>query len=267
MNRSHLAALAIAVGVPTALGSTFSLRPEASPAQVADAPREERTFDAPLVAVLAPQDGAQLPDAEPLEHEELTPLGESPPPSDAPTSVYKPLPLKPASLEPLPSSILQRPRPAVPIDDATTTMTIVEGPSRRASLTLEAEPASPVRRRSNPIEVVAPERDPSFDGMPAPLPETVNDAMLTKQTQRLAGLLVQTSPENEEQRLRYRENIVGDLGILFDRRQERYDKEVAQLEEKVQSLKALIEKRQNARDEIIEKRLQQLMSEAEGLGW
>ena len=107
--------------------------------------------------------------------------------------------------------------------------------------------------------------------MPSPVrnPETVDEGALAEQARTLAEYLVQTQgqPDPQDARTRYHQIIVVNLETLFDRRQQRYNEEVAQLEAKVRSLKSLIEKRQQSRNEIIETRLQQLMREAEGLGW
>jgi hypothetical protein len=53
----------------------------------------------------------------------------------------------------------------------------------------------------------------------------------------------------------------------FDLRQKRHTTEIENLEAQVKKLKELVQKRQEARRDIINKRLDQLKSEAEGLGW
>jgi len=53
----------------------------------------------------------------------------------------------------------------------------------------------------------------------------------------------------------------------FGLRQKRHQEEIAGLEAKVKKLKELLEKRQENRREIIAKRLDQILSNAEGLGW
>ncbi len=53
----------------------------------------------------------------------------------------------------------------------------------------------------------------------------------------------------------------------FNLRQKRHQEEIAGLEAKVKKLKELVEKRQENRREIIAKRLDQILSSAEGLGW
>jgi hypothetical protein len=53
----------------------------------------------------------------------------------------------------------------------------------------------------------------------------------------------------------------------FDLRQKRHQEEIAGLEAKVKKLKGLVGKRQENRREIVSKRLDQILSNAEGLGW
>jgi hypothetical protein len=53
----------------------------------------------------------------------------------------------------------------------------------------------------------------------------------------------------------------------FDLRQVRHDKEIDALEAQVKKLKDLVRKRNDNRREIISKRLDQILSDAEGLGW
>ena len=57
------------------------------------------------------------------------------------------------------------------------------------------------------------------------------------------------------------------LGKQFEVQQQIREEEVGQLEARVKKLRALIDKRKEARLSIIEKRLDQLLREAEGLGW
>lgn len=53
----------------------------------------------------------------------------------------------------------------------------------------------------------------------------------------------------------------------FEIQQQIREEEVGQLESRVKKLRGLIDKRKEARQSIIEKRLDQLLREAEGLGW
>src|SRR5262245_37236425 len=57
------------------------------------------------------------------------------------------------------------------------------------------------------------------------------------------------------------------IGKQFDARQKRHKEEIKALEEKLRKLKDLVQKREDKRDEIVSKRLEQLVRDAEGLGW
>jgi hypothetical protein len=53
----------------------------------------------------------------------------------------------------------------------------------------------------------------------------------------------------------------------FDVRQKRHEKEIEALEAQVKKLKELVQKRQENRRDIVAKRLEQLVRDAQGLGW
>ena len=57
------------------------------------------------------------------------------------------------------------------------------------------------------------------------------------------------------------------LETQFAARQQRHEKELADLESKVKKLKDLVAKRQENRREIVANRLDQIMRDAQGLGW
>ncbi|WP_165072758.1 hypothetical protein [Paludisphaera rhizosphaerae] len=75
------------------------------------------------------------------------------------------------------------------------------------------------------------------------------------------------TPEQAYESEMLRQAVLKQLGQEFDARQNRYDEELNQLEAKVQKLKDLARRRQEARDQIIDRRLDQLLRDAEGLGW
>lgn len=68
-----------------------------------------------------------------------------------------------------------------------------------------------------------------------------------------------------------REQIKSQLTELlkeqFDARQKRHQEEIKELEDQIKKLKDQIEKRQENRQEIIARRLDQMLREAQGLGW
>ncbi len=57
------------------------------------------------------------------------------------------------------------------------------------------------------------------------------------------------------------------LGKQFDLRQKRHEQEIKALEAKVKKLKELVIKRQESREEIVSRRLEQILRESQGLGW
>jgi len=72
--------------------------------------------------------------------------------------------------------------------------------------------------------------------------------------------------KTEADRSQIKTQLNGILEKQFDLRQKRHQDEIAGLEAKVKKLKGLVEKRQENRREIVSKRLDQILSNAEGLG-
>jgi hypothetical protein len=68
-----------------------------------------------------------------------------------------------------------------------------------------------------------------------------------------------------------RDKLKSQLGELldkqFDLRQKRHEKEIAGLEAQLKKLKDLVQKRQENRRDIVAKRLEQVLRDAQGLGW
>jgi hypothetical protein len=73
--------------------------------------------------------------------------------------------------------------------------------------------------------------------------------------------------ESETERGKIRGNLATALQKEFDLQQKRRDLELARIEARVKKVRDLMQKRSDARQSIIEKRLDQLLREAEGLGW
>jgi hypothetical protein len=90
----------------------------------------------------------------------------------------------------------------------------------------------------------------------------------TKAEREAAGLMKDYARTNkEEQRDKIKGKLSEVLGKEFDLQQKRRDLELARLEAQVKKLRDLMKKRNEARQTIVEKRLDQLIREAEGLGW
>lgn len=83
--------------------------------------------------------------------------------------------------------------------------------------------------------------------------------------QQLARKYAQEKGESGREQIKSRLTDV--LKEQFDARQKRHQDEIKQLEDQIKKLKDLIEKRQENRQEIIARRLDQMLREAQGLGW
>ena len=96
---------------------------------------------------------------------------------------------------------------------------------------------------------------------------TFSDAerTLIHRADELAKKLGETKSETDRSQIKTELQEL--LEKQFGLRQKRHQEEIAALEAKVKKLKDLVEKRQENRREIIAKRLDQILSNAEGLGW
>jgi hypothetical protein len=75
------------------------------------------------------------------------------------------------------------------------------------------------------------------------------------------------SATTDAQRSEVRTKLEENLGKQFDLRQKRHGLEIEALETQVKKLRELVRKRQESRAEIISRRVDQVLREAEGLGW
>jgi hypothetical protein len=75
------------------------------------------------------------------------------------------------------------------------------------------------------------------------------------------------SATTDSQRSEVRTKLEENLGKQFDLRQKRHGLEIEALETQVKKLRELVRKRQESRAEIISRRVDQVLREAEGLGW
>lgn len=73
--------------------------------------------------------------------------------------------------------------------------------------------------------------------------------------------------EKDEEKKEIRKKLADELGKQFDEHMKQQEKELANLEKQINDLKVLMQKRQNARTTIIDRRLDQMIQDAEGLGW
>ena len=87
-------------------------------------------------------------------------------------------------------------------------------------------------------------------------------------TQKVTDILMKFQGTEDSQQ---REQLRGDLQKLvseqFDMRQKVRQKELEQLEAQVRRLRAIHSRRQEEKDSIVKDRVQQLLRDADGLGW
>ncbi len=91
------------------------------------------------------------------------------------------------------------------------------------------------------------------------------EKLLARRTEELARKLGEAKSESDKSEIKT--ELAAGLEKQFDLRQKRHHDEIAELEAKVKQLKDLVEKRQENRREIVAKRLDQILRDAEGLGW
>jgi uncharacterized protein HemX len=73
--------------------------------------------------------------------------------------------------------------------------------------------------------------------------------------------------EKEDAKKEIRKKLTESLAKQFDQHLQQQQKELDDLEKQIATLKDVVKKRQAAKNEIVERRLEQLIRDAEGLGW
>ena len=82
------------------------------------------------------------------------------------------------------------------------------------------------------------------------------------------GLIRELAKSSSEGRINEIKKRLDDiLAKQFDAREKRHELEIEALEAKVKKLKDLVNKRQESREEIITRRLEQIVRDSQGLGW
>jgi hypothetical protein len=76
-----------------------------------------------------------------------------------------------------------------------------------------------------------------------------------------------TSIDDETERNQLKTSLREVLGKQFDAQRQRRELELKRVEERLSKLREQLNKRNNARETIVNRRLEQLISEADGLGW
>jgi TolA-binding protein len=82
---------------------------------------------------------------------------------------------------------------------------------------------------------------------------------------QLAQQYVKAVKDDDKRNIR--KQLAETLSQQFDAHLQEQKSELAELEKKIADLRALLNKRQEAKTSIVERRIEQLVQEAEGLGW
>ena len=111
-----------------------------------------------------------------------------------------------------------------------------------------------------------------FSGYPTPTGPDPELGKLLAEEGRIehetAGLIAEYSrTEDESQRGKTKAKLSATLEKQFDVQQKRRDLEVVRIEAQLKKLREIMRKRGESRQTIIDKRLDQLLREADGLGW
>jgi hypothetical protein len=93
----------------------------------------------------------------------------------------------------------------------------------------------------------------------------VEESQLARQAEELLQQLPKAKSDVDKEKLMAILTEV--LGKQFDLRQQRHTSQIEALEAEVKRLKKVVQTRQENRRDIIAKRLDQLLRDAEGLGW
>ena len=91
------------------------------------------------------------------------------------------------------------------------------------------------------------------------------EATLANESQELVARIAEA--ENAQDRKKIAADLREVLAKQFDAQRKRRELELTRIENQVRKLREQIKKRDDARDTIIDRRLEQLVNEAEGLGW
>ena len=114
-------------------------------------------------------------------------------------------------------------------------------------------------QEGQPVTPTAPEA-PQWDG---------NYFFKWQQAQSQTGKLTQQylKAQKAEEKQEIRTKLKDVVNRLFDVRMEQQKKELESLEKELADLRALLKKRQDARAAIVDRRIDQLIEDAQGMGW
>jgi hypothetical protein len=98
-----------------------------------------------------------------------------------------------------------------------------------------------------------------------PVNVITGETRLVQEAEQVARLIGAARADAEKDKLN--DQLSDILEKQFDLRQRRHERELAELEAQVRKLRALVQKRQENRREIVARRLDVIVRDAEGLGW
>jgi hypothetical protein len=73
--------------------------------------------------------------------------------------------------------------------------------------------------------------------------------------------------QGEEEKTRIRKKLTEVLSEQFDQHSKKQEKELEEIEKQIANLKGLLKRRLDAKSTIVERRADQLIRDADGLGW
>jgi hypothetical protein len=151
------------------------------------------------------------------------------------------------------------PVPTLSVRVPTTTGVVQVTPAPSAFSPVPAPPQPSYARGHWFYTVPAPGDDPEANEL------TSQDQQLEQEVQSLARQLADS--EDDKQRADLKEKLGAALEKQFDVQQKLREREISRIEARVEKLRGLVRKRTESRRKIIDGRFEQLLNDAEGLGW
>jgi hypothetical protein len=130
---------------------------------------------------------------------------------------------------------------------------------------LPAYPQPPTVSEVVPVLRTEPGRPLAYYGAGGSWSVSQEEMNLTHETEQVVRQLGEAKSDSDKEKLRTKLNEI--LEKQFDQRQKRHEHEIEALEAQVKKLRELVQKRNDNRRDIVSKRLDQILRDAQGLGW
>jgi len=140
---------------------------------------------------------------------------------------------------------------------------VVSALAQQPSRDLNVEPASPIVGRPGELPQYTSDSISSIYGLNGA--QSTEEASFARRASIVAHQLGSAKSDADREKLKAQLSTI--LEKQFELRQQRHKKEIESLEAQVKKLRDLVDKRQENRREIVAKRLDQILQEAQGLGW